>query len=482
MKKTLCITLCVMLMLSVLCVPAAAAGNSNKMAVRPAQYTSEGPNSGSSTVIYQQGFDGVSSPEAAGYFPAYVEDKLTIDGKEVGYCIPACDVSISSKHAHSGGNALLVSNRQKVYAKVSKSGKAKQLDHTGGEFSFVMTNNYYKAGPAAPQDLTYVDANGKAVTGYEWVGDGVGSVDLGSLIANSCGDVTKKENVSYFFQMWVYTETAQTFLPKFQYMGSNELWIPADDYWDVPANTWTLIGGYVDNGKTYYTSMVGEGGMEAYGLYGAVATTTESKFLIATKSKDATGNVTFTNGDFWVDDIALWKVSDKAKMYDMEYTLTNGQTYTGLDGLVKIENKDNIKSKKLVNAFGIKETKKDTPKATQKPGNKETKKTAAPTKVVKVTNKKGEVVGTKKVTVTATGTGTGTGTEVTATGTEVTGTGTELATATEPAAVTTTTKVDGEPEEKEESGSLLWLWIVLGVVVVGGGVAAGVVLSKKKKA
>ena len=350
MRAVISLAACCVLLCSI---PAAAATNSNKMAARPAQYTSAGPDSPLSTVIYRENFEGVSDAESAGYYPSYVEEIYGEWEDNDYYCIPACDVTVSSKYVHSGRQSLLVSNRQKVYGRYSNSGNIQQLDHTGGEFSFVLTDKYYYAGERSAEPLRYCDIDGNRLYGYEWAGDKDGAVDLGRLIANSCGDVTKKENVSYFFQMWVYTETAQSFLPKLQYMGSNELWIPADDYWEVPANTWTLVGGYVEDGVGYYASLVGEGGSELYGVYGPTYNTTETKLLVATKSRDSFGNVVFTNGDFWVDDIAIWKVSDKAAMFDMEYTLSNGQTYTGLDGLIKIENARDVKSTRLVNAFGI---------------------------------------------------------------------------------------------------------------------------------
>ncbi len=478
MKKILCITICVVLMASVLLTfPVSAATNSNPFVVRPIQYTSVGPTGGDAQIVYRETFDGVSSPEAAGYFPGYLDY-----GDQPAYFIPACDLSLVGGHS---GKGLKVSNRDKIFGKTSASGKTKQLDHQGGEFSFVMTNHYPKKG--ASQESAYAtDSTGKTkLTAYEQVSNTGGGKDIGSIIGKYVSDVTNKQDVSLFFSMWVYTDTAQTFLPKIQYMGSNELWIPADDYWEVPAKKWTQIGAIVDNGKTYFSALVGEGGSEAYGVYGAVNSTTESKFCMATKSKNADGTVTFTNGDYIIDDITIWKVSDKSKLFNMQYTMLNKQVFTGLDGLVKIDNKDNIASKKVVNAFEAPKTTKKTAAPTKAP----TKKPTTATKVVKVTDKQGKVIGTKKVVVTeatktgtATATGTGTGTE---TGTQTgTGTGTEVtATATETTEITTATAANGEPvEPDEEKGSLLWLWIVLGVVVVGGGTGAGVVLAKKKGA
>ena len=480
MKKTLCITLCVALMASVLLVlPASAATNSNKSVVRPIQYTSASANDSGVQIVYKETFDGVSSPAAAGYFPGYQD----FTAGEIANFIPACDLTLTSGHS---GKGLLVSNRQKVYAKKSKSGKVSQLDHEGGEFSFVMTNNYPKQGAAS--DSSYVDAKGNFLKAYVQETNEGGGKDIGNIIAKYVDDVSNKQDVSFFFSMWVYTDTAQTFLPKIQYMNSGELWIPADDYWEVPAKKWTQIGAIVDNGKTYYCSLVGEGGSEAYGVYGSQATTTEAKFCMATKSKDASGNVSFTHGDYIIDDVTIWKVTDKSKLFNMQYTMLDKSVKTGLDGLVEIDNKDNIASKKVVNAFAV-----PTTKAVAKTTAKKPVATKAPTtavKVVKETNAAGKVIGTKKVIVTeaaatATGTGTGTGTETgTATGT---GTGTEVtatATATEVNAVveTTATNASGEPVEPEEKGSLLWLWILLGVVVVGGGTAAGIVLGKKKGA
>ena len=481
MKKTLCITLCVALMASVLLVvPVSAATNSNPMVVRPIQYTSVGPNDSGIEIVYRETFDGVSSPEAAGYFPGYLDY-----GDQPAYFIPACDLKLVGGHS---GKGLQVSNRDKIFGKTSASGKTKQLDHTGGEFSFVMTNHYPKKG--ASQESAYAtDSTGKTkLTAYEQVSNKGGGKDIGDIIGQHVSDVTDKQDVSLFFSMWVYTDTAQTFLPKIQYMGTNELWIPADDYWEVPAGKWTQVGAIVDNGKTYYCSLAGEGGKEAYGAYGGMNATTEAKFCMATKSKDAAGNVTFTNGDYIIDDITIWKVSDKSKLYNMQYTMLDKSVYTGLDGLVQIDNKDNIASKKVVNAFEAPKTTKKTPAKTTAKKPVVTKAPTTSVKVVKETNKAGQVIGTKKVIVTeaaatATGTGTGTGTETgTATGTG-TGTGTATqATLTETKATATVTNASGEPVEPEEKGSLLWLWIVLGVIVIGGGTAAGIVLGKKKGA
>lgn len=500
MKKTLCITLCVALMASVLLVlPASAATNSNPMVVRPIQYTSAGPNDSGIEIVYRETFDGVSSPEAAGYFPGYLDY-----GDQPAYFIPACDLKLVGGHS---GKGLQVSNRDKIYGKTSASGKTKQLDHTGGEFSFVMTNHYPKKG--ASQVSSYAtDSTGKTkLTAYEQVSNTGGGKDIGTIIGQHVSDVTDKQDVSLFFSMWVYTSTAQTFLPKIQYMGTNELWIPADDYWEVPAGKWTQIGAIIDNGKTYYCSLAGEGGKEAYGAYGAMNATTESKFCMATKSKDAAGNVTFTNGDYIIDDITIWKVSDKAKLYNMQYTMLDKSVFTGLDGLVEIDNKDNIASKKVVNAFApattkkaVVTTKKTAPKTTatkvvkvtnkqgQVVGTKKVVVTSPPTtatKVVKVTDKNGKVVGTKKVVITeptATGTGTETGT-ATGTGIEATATGTATGTETaveETEEKTTVTDASGEPVEPEEKGSLTWLWILIGVVVAGGAGGAAFVLTKKK--
>ena len=479
MKKTLCITLCVALMASVLLVlPASAATNSNKSVVRPIQYTSAGPNDSGVQIVYKETFDGISSPEAAGYFPGYQD----FTAGEIANFIPACDLKLTSGHS---GKGLLVTNRQKVYAKKSKSGKVSQLDHQGGEFSFVLTNHYPKQGTAS--ESSYVDANGNFLKAYEQVTNEGGGKDIGAIIGKYVDDVTDKQDVSFFFSMWVYTDTAQTFLPKIQYMNSGELWIPADDYWEVPAKKWTQIGAIVDNGKTYYCSMVGEGGTEAYGMYGLQATTTDAKFCMATKSKDANGLPVFTHGDYIIDDVTIWKVTDKAKLFNMQYTMLDKSVKTGLDGLVEIDNKDNIASKKVVNAFAApKTTAKKTPAKTTAKKPVATKAPTTAVKVVKETNAAGKVIGTKKVivteaaaTATGTGTGTGTGTE-TATAT-ATGTGTATATAAiETQATATVTNASGEPVEPEEKGSLLWLWIVLGVVVLGGGATAGIVLGKKK--
>ena len=481
MKKSVSIILCVALMVSVLFVlPASAATNSNKNVVRPVQYTSVGPNDSGITVVYKETFDGVSSPEAAGYFPGYLDY-----GDQPAYFIPACDLTLVSGHS---GKGLKISNRQQVYGQKSKSGKISQLDHTGGEFSFVMTNNYPKKGTKVTSDK-YIDSNSNFLTAYEQVSNTGGGKDIGSIIGKYVSDVTDRQDVSLFFSMWVYSDTAQTVLPKIQYMGTNELWIPADDYWEVPAKKWTQVGAIVDNGKTYYCSLVGEGGSEAYGIYGSMPATTESKFCMATKSKDAAGNVSFTHGDYIIDDITIWQVKDKSKLYDMQYTMTDKSVYTGLKGLVENikDNKDNIASKKVVNAFNVpKPTTKKTAAPTKKPVV-----TKAPTtsiKVVKETNKAGKVIGTKKVVVTeaaatATGTGTETGTATgTGTGTEATVTATATETVVNTAAETTATDASGEPTEPEEKGSLLWLWILLGVVVVGGGTGAGIALSKKKGA
>ncbi|MCQ2404489.1 MAG: hypothetical protein MJ083_00645 [Clostridia bacterium] len=478
MKKSVSIILCVALMVSVLFVlPASAATNSNKNVVRPAQYTSVGPNDSGAQIVYRETFDGASSPESVGYFPGYLDY-----GDQPAYFMPACKLSLVGGHS---GKGLKISDRDQIYGKKSKSGKISPLDHAGGEFSFVVTNNYPKKGAAA--ESSYVDKAQNFITANEQVANTGGGKDIGAIINKYVSNVKDKQEVSLFFSMWVYTDTAQTFLPKIQYMGTNELWIPADDYWEVPAKKWTQVGAIVDNGKTYYCSLVGEGGSEAYGAYGSMPATTESKFCMATKSKDASGNVTFTNGDYIIDDVTIWKVSDKAKLYDMQYTMLDKKVFTGLDGLVQIDNKDNIASKKVVNAFNV-------PKPTTKKAVTPTKKpvaTKAPTtsvKVVKETNKAGQVIGTKKVVVTeaaatATGTGTETGTATgTGTGTEATVTATATETVVNTAAETTATNANGEPTEPEEKGSLLWLWILLGVVVVGGGTGAGIALSKKKGA
>ena len=490
MKKTVSLVLCVALMASVLLAfPVSAATNSNKSVVRPAQYTSIGPNDSGAQIVYRETFDGISSPEAAGYFPGYLDY-----GDQPAHFIPACDLSLVGGHS---GKGLKISNRDKIYGKQSKSGKVSQLDHTGGEFSFVVTNNYPKKG--ASEESAYVaDKSGtKKMTAYEQISNTGGGKDLGSIIGKYVSDVTSKQDVSFFFSMWVYTDTAQTFLPKIQYMGTNELWIPADDYWEVPAKKWTQVGAIVQDGKTYYCSMVGEGGSEAYGMYGSMPATTEAKFCMATKSKDAAGNVTFTNGDYIVDDITIWKVTDKAKLYDMQYTMLDKSVFTGLDGLVKIDNKDNIASKKVVNAFNVpKPSTKATTKATAKPTKKPVA-TKAPTtsvKVVKKTNAAGQVIGTQKVvvteaaaTATATGTGTGTGTETgTGTGTEtIAATATASATAAVETKVTTKKANDADADVEEESGintALLIGIIAGGVALIAAAVAVYVVLTKKKKA
>ena len=200
------------------------------------------------------GFDSVASSDAAGFFATYEEEAYNAgQPNEVDYHIPSCNVALSSEQHHSGSKSLKVSNRAAVNSA------------SNGEHTFICTSVYPKL-EKAYASKKYKDKNGKPSKAYTFTeSNNAAKVDIGKKIAANYKErpsrdgKAKFECETYYFKCWVYTNTKQTFLPILQYGISGEIWIPNDDYYEVPAKQWTLVGGYVDtDGSLYYGSMLGD--------------------------------------------------------------------------------------------------------------------------------------------------------------------------------------------------------------------------------
>ena len=283
MKKLLAITLTLALMLSLFALSSSAAGLRGQDGPA-AQYTSVPPEGSSAyDVILYQNFDNCASPESVGFF-ATTQEKET---ETTYYEYPDCEIALSSEHAHSGTKSLKVYHRDLVD------------NSTKGHHTFI----------------------------YKGTND---SNSIGALIASHYSGAAPQTD-TYFFRAWVYSDTAQTFLFQMQYGGTLEFWTPNDEYYYVPAKTWTLIGGYVQDGVTYYSSMLED--FAGAGVYPPRAASTWTGLKATTRNEQQVN----TWGDFYVDDIALWKVNDSSKLFNFNKQTNqiedlNGKRPSGASG------------------------------------------------------------------------------------------------------------------------------------------------------
>lgn len=333
MKKFVAILTCVIMLAAMMVVNVSAVSRNYNAPL--SAYTNQGPTKGNANTILYETFDSASSSDAVGFFATYEEEVLN-KGKdnEIEYRIPTCTVAVATDKHHSGSKSLKVSNRKAV-------NKADNGEHT-----FICTSLYYQLNTkTAYASQKYTNGSGKPSKAYTFTEKNIAKVDLGAKITKNHGadkpsrdGKAKYECDTYYFMAWVYTDTKQTFLPILSYGYSGEIWIPNDDYYEVPAKTWTLVGGYVEtDGTLYYGSMLGDNvfyrdadsptGTVASGIYPPVSTTTYVQLRMVTKyknpngPKDKDGNPTetiYTDGDFYIDDVALWKVTDTSKLFNYD--------------------------------------------------------------------------------------------------------------------------------------------------------------------
>ncbi len=541
MKKVLSIVACVVLLASMASICASA----REMDPVPYLYTSQGPTKGAANTIMYETFDDGSTPESIGFYPGYTEDSLGSGDDAVDYIIPQVSLELSSTHARSG-KALHVYNRNAVY------------DSAPGEHTFLYTNNYPKTAKTNLDSTRYcvgtADGNKSSTPCKLYSIDfntNIAKKDMGSKIKANYTRTSPTTTDWYYFQAWVYSDTAQTFLPKLQYGYTNELWIPLDDYWEVPAKTWTLIGGLVKGGTQYYGALLADGPV-SYGLYPPGAATTNVRLSMATKSKtyvkakkpsqkqdaegyrlDEDGNrmetVAFTTGDYYLDDVAIWKVTDKSKLYNLDKD--SDKMIAGGSATTKAQKKTTAAPKPTTNKKPV-STKKPVPVKTQVATNANGEKVVVKeetegltgngkTKEFSLKDKKtgdcpvaikeikidGKVVDAKTYKYDAK-TGMLTFNVAPADGKKIVVTTKEEMDESEISALeasleeslegsleesleesasegevtevapTTTTKA---AEEETEKGNLTWLWIVIAAVVAAGGGTAAFLLTKKGK-
>ena len=400
MRKIISLAVCALLALSLLAVPASAAGLRGQDPPA-AQYTSQGPVKGAKGCILYEDFESCASPEAAGFF-ASTQEK---DNEVTYYEYPDCEIALSTEHAHSGARSLKVYHRDLVD------------NSTKGHHTFIYkgTNDYNT---------------------------------IGALVtANYSGSAPHTD--TYFFRAWVYTDTPQTFMFQMQYGGTLEFWAPNDDYYDVEAKTWTLIGGYVQDGVTYYSSMLED--FAGAGVYPPRAASTWTGLKATTRNKDQVN----TWGDFWVDDIALWKVYDNSYLFN--FNKEKGQ---------------------IEDLNGVRPTTTTTTKKTTKPVSGTTTK---PVSGTTTTTKPGDVSGESAEPSDVSGES---GEPSDVSGESGEPSEVSLISGEE---ITTTTAAQGDTteantESDDNGGGLGWvLWAIIGaaVLLIGGGVAAFLLLRKK---
>ena len=145
--------------------------------------------------------------------------------------------------------------------------------------------------------------------GYNTFGfDGLGDFIAQNFVADSAN---LKKTDTYFFTAWIKNvdpQTTQTFLFTLLYGGSGEVWIPGGDYYTVTGSEWTQVGVTMQNGKAYYNAFVEDAA--GSGIYPMRNSTTGSVFKGVTRDSAGVG----TNGDFYIDDIVIWKVDDESKL------------------------------------------------------------------------------------------------------------------------------------------------------------------------
>lgn len=294
-------------------------------------YTSAGPQSQWSQQLVYEDFDTLETPEEGGFFSNYSNDSITSGDYAGNYIIPQVSLELSDIHAKSG-KSLHVYNRTQLF------------DSVLGEHSFLLTDTFPKTQLTDLTSSTFVVADELEqktsqhcpLYSVEY-GTNVSTRDFRSKIIENFGNNDAGTADTYYFQAWVYSDTPQTFVPVFRYGHTGEVWVPLGKGWEVPEKTWTLVGGEVYDGVSYYGALLGEGDTP-YGIFPPSKDTSSIDLWFTTKyttfvkarkasqKQDAEGyrldeegnritKVAFTSGDYYVDDLAIWKVTNPSKTF-----------------------------------------------------------------------------------------------------------------------------------------------------------------------
>lgn len=255
----------------------------------PMGYATSLPSQSDAGVLTYQDFetDTIDEEGQVGKFSATQPDDTSI---------PPATIEVVSGVSHSGSKSLLVSARGQ-----SADGS-----------------------PQGYNTLTYADIG----------------VDIGEKFVKDSSNANKTE--TYFISAWIRNadpSITQYFWLQLQYGGSGEVWLPGQTYFEVKGDTWTQIGIAVVNGETYYVPFIED--TTKSGIYAPRATSTWSGLKFITKNPkvnpaDTNEAVVQTNGDFYVDDIVIWRVDDASQLVaelpeeetPTETPTTNNQTTT----------------------------------------------------------------------------------------------------------------------------------------------------------
>ncbi len=144
-------------------------------------------------------------------------------------------------------------------------------------------------------------------------------IDIGEKFVKDAANKNKTD--TYFISAWVRNvdpTVTQYFWLQLQYGGSGEVWLPGQTYFEVKGDTWTQIGIAVVNGETYYVPFTEDSTKSGiYAPRNGLSTWSSLKFITKNPKQDPTNTneaIVQTNGDFYVDDIVIWKVDDASKL------------------------------------------------------------------------------------------------------------------------------------------------------------------------
>ncbi len=159
------------------------------------------------------------------------------------------------------------------------------------------------------------DNNEKLPNGYNTINYENIAFDISNMFVKDPKNKNKTEN--YYFTAWVRNvdpNATQYFYPQLQYGGTGEVWLPDGDYYKVTGDKWTLIGGKIRDGKIYYgpftEDITGAGiyaGRQGFTSWSCMKLITHDPFV-----KDQP--ISMTNGDFYIDDVVFWRVSDTSEL------------------------------------------------------------------------------------------------------------------------------------------------------------------------
>ena len=144
-------------------------------------------------------------------------------------------------------------------------------------------------------------------------------LDLAAKFVKDASNPNKTDN--YFISAWIRNvdpNQTQYFWLQLQYGGSGEVWLPGQTYYEVKGDAWTQIGIAVVNGQTYYQPFIEDSTTSGiYAPRNGVSTWSAMKFITKNpraNPTDTNEKIIQTNGDFYVDDIVIWRVDDASKL------------------------------------------------------------------------------------------------------------------------------------------------------------------------